>query len=245
MTTWDSEAEVYPDRLRLYVSGPMTGRPGHNAAAFDAATARLRALGHDVINPAEETIRRYGSWEAAAQHPWAAHLLWDLRMIAEGADPASTAGPVDMVVVLPDWESSPGASTEVEWARKLGVTIVDEQLEPVDQAPTRRDVVTAASGAMKADGGKPRLDLVPYLPTLEAAKVLTFGAQKYDDHNWRKGFPFSRIKSSLDRHVGAWWNGEDLDPETGISHLAHARCNIDFLLEFTLTGTGTDDRYKR
>jgi hypothetical protein len=102
--------------------------------------------------------------------------------------------------------------------------------------------VTATSGAVKADGGKRRLDLVPVDPVLDVADVLTFGANKYADRNWEKGFPYGRPYAAAMRHLLAWWNGETNDPETGLSHLAHAATNIMFLLEYAHSGAGEDDR---
>lgn len=100
------------------------------------------------------------------------------------------------------------------------------------------------SSAVKHDDGKPILALLPGEALTEIAKVLTYGASKYEAHNWRGGFVWSRVTSALLRHVFAWLRGEDKDPETGLSHLAHAGCNILFLLTFEVTKTGTDDRYK-
>ena len=83
------------------------------------------------------------------------------------------------------------------------------------------------------------------------AEILAFGAEKYPDdelgrrdYNWRRGFAWSRIYGAVLRHLTAWWDGEDLDPETGKSHLWHAGCDILFLIEFEITKTGRDDRYK-
>jgi hypothetical protein len=42
----------------------------------------------------------------------------------------------------------------------------------------------------------------------------------------------------------AWWRGEDTDPETGLSHLAHAGCCLMFLMEYQRNSWGTDDRLK-
>lgn len=75
----------------------------------------------------------------------------------------------------------------------------------------------------------------------EVAKVMTFGAKKYNAHNWRGGFKYSRLIAAILRHVFAYNSGEKLDPETGLSHLAHAACGIMFLLEFEKTGAGEDD----
>lgn len=75
------------------------------------------------------------------------------------------------------------------------------------------------------------------------ARVLQFGAKKYDSHNWRKGLAWSRVYDALQRHLTAWNDGEDPDPETGLSHLAHAGCCIMFLLEYEVTHRDLDDRY--
>lgn len=95
----------------------------------------------------------------------------------------------------------------------------------------------------KADTEKPRMELLPFLPMLEIAKVLTFGAQKYDAHNWRGGIEQSRLIGAAYRHLGAYNDGEDVDPESGLPHLAHLGCCVMFMLEQHLRGTGRDDRY--
>jgi hypothetical protein len=78
----------------------------------------------------------------------------------------------------------------------------------------------------------------------QTAAVLKFGAQKYAEHNWRAGFAWSRPLSAAMRHITAFNAGEDKDPESGLSHLAHAACCIMFLLEFEKTHPHLDDRYK-
>lgn len=96
----------------------------------------------------------------------------------------------------------------------------------------------------KYDGEKPRVDLLPVYPLLEEAKVLTYGAAKYNARNWEKGFDWSRAYGALLRHLFAFWQGEDIDPESGLHHLAHAKCELDFLFEFTRTHPEFDDRPK-
>lgn len=96
----------------------------------------------------------------------------------------------------------------------------------------------------KDDAGKVRLELLPLESLTEVARVLTFGANKYADHNWRKGFVWSRLIGAALRHTFSFARGEDNDPETGISHLAHATCCLLFLLSFTLTKGGADDRVR-
>lgn len=97
--------------------------------------------------------------------------------------------------------------------------------------------------AIKADENKTRLDLLPLRPLQDVGDILTLGATKYDAHNWRKGMKWSRFYAATLRHLFAWWQGQDLDPESGKSHLAHAACNILFLLEYTYSHKELDDRY--
>lgn len=96
---------------------------------------------------------------------------------------------------------------------------------------------------IKYDGSKIRTDLLSSVAIEEICKVLTYGVQKYGDDNWRYGMRWRRLIGSTFRHLYAFMRGEDNDPETGLSHVAHAGCGIMFLLEYVLTGNGTDDRW--
>ena len=98
--------------------------------------------------------------------------------------------------------------------------------------------------ALKFDTDKLPLNLLSTEAMNQTAAVLKFGAQKYAEHNWRKGFAWSRPLAAAMRHLTAFNDGEDKDPESGLSHLAHAACCIMFLLEFEKTHPELDDRYK-
>ena len=104
-----------------------------------------------------------------------------------------------------------------------------------------REEVPAQEGK-KFDQDKARYDLIPPEVEEAIAKVLTFGASKYGERNWELGMKWGRPYAALRRHMGAWWNGENTDPETGMSHLWHAACCIAFLVAFEARKTGTDDR---
>jgi len=97
--------------------------------------------------------------------------------------------------------------------------------------------------AMKFDNGKPPVHLVDKELILETAKILGYGAEKYEAHNWRMGIPISRYFSAAQRHLLAWNDGEDIDPESGLLHLAHASCNLMFLLYHTKNNPQLDDRF--
>ena len=91
------------------------------------------------------------------------------------------------------------------------------------------------SEGLKYDEEKPRMHLLPPKSTFEVAKVLTFGANKYDEQNWRKLDNLqSRYTSGALRHIFAHMDGETLDVESGLSHLAHAICCLLFKLEIEL-----------
>ncbi len=83
-------------------------------------------------------------------------------------------------------------------------------------------------GGIKYDKDKPRMDLLDYQQLFGIAEVLTYGAEKYSPYNW-KGLKASRIFAALQRHLAAFWSGEDRDPETGLSHLHHAAANLMML----------------
>ena len=95
--------------------------------------------------------------------------------------------------------------------------------EIIDKAPIE------STGGTKHDEGKPRLDLLPSGPLVEIARALEFGSRKYGDNQWRNGFAWSRLYGASLRHLLAHKDGESLDPESKISHLAHAACNLLFL----------------
>jgi hypothetical protein len=84
----------------------------------------------------------------------------------------------------------------------------------------------------KFDGGKLEYGLLPPLALEETVKVLTFGAQKYERDNWQR-VPDSKRRyfDALQRHVWAWKQGEQIDQESGLPHLAHAMCCLMFLYE--------------
>jgi hypothetical protein len=98
--------------------------------------------------------------------------------------------------------------------------------------------------APKFDSGKIRLDLLPIRPMKDVAEVLTIGADKYGANSWREGemIAWSRCYAAAQRHLMQFWSGEDLDQETGKSHLAHAACNLLFMIEHSYINKQGDDR---
>lgn len=98
--------------------------------------------------------------------------------------------------------------------------------------------------AIKHDTGKPDMTYIPNSAMEEIARVFMFGHKKYDSENWAKGFNYRRPAAAALRHVFLWLSGEDVDAESGLTHLAHACCCLVMLIHFQKHGTGKDDRYK-
>lgn len=96
---------------------------------------------------------------------------------------------------------------------------------------------------MKYDSEKIQLELLSTKWLLGVGRVLTFGAKKYASHNWRKGIQQSRLLGASLRHILAYLDGEDLDQESGLSHLFHASCCLMFAAELKETRPDLDDRY--
>jgi hypothetical protein len=97
------------------------------------------------------------------------------------------------------------------------------------------------SEGVKHDQDKLRMDLIPVSGINAVAETLTHGAKKYGDRNWENGLLYSRVYAALLRHLTAWWGGEDIDSESGLSHLSHVATNAFFLVELS-NKEGHDDR---
>jgi len=87
--------------------------------------------------------------------------------------------------------------------------------------------------ALRFNEGKVRYDLVPAWAYEQVARVFTYGAKKYSDHNWRKGMPWSEMIASMERHLQAIKAGEDYnDKDFGLLNSAHLAWNAIALTEY-------------
>jgi len=100
------------------------------------------------------------------------------------------------------------------------------------------------SEGIKYDNEKPPMALLEPEFLEEIARVLGFGANKYAADNWRDGISYRRYISAAYRHLGAFSKGEDLDPESQLTHLGHLGCCIMFLYWISRHNTKMDDRWK-
>ena len=129
--------------FKIYLSGPMRGIPQHNFPAFFEAAEKLRGLGYEVFNPAEadtekgiDTSQSSGLLSDLEEQGFSLFesLGNDLRWICEEADG---------VALLPGWENSNGAKSELYTGLALGLLVatVDEFFYEIDidrLTPARR-----------------------------------------------------------------------------------------------------------
>lgn len=103
---------------------------------------------------------------------------------------------------------------------------------------------TNTDKALHFSEGKEGVDQIPPELLLEWGRVFSYGEQKYARDNWKKGNAFHEFYGSALRHLLRFWQGEDIDPESGLPHLAHALWNVGTLEYYRNHELGTDDRCK-
>lgn len=117
---------------------------------------------------------------------------------------------------------------------------VGEAQEPNEQGETR---TVSATGGEK--GAKLAVfSQIPAGPLTELAEHYGRGAQKYDAHNFRKGYNWSLSIDALSRHLWAFIGGEDIDPETGSKHITAVAWHAIALSSFMDEHPEYDDRYQ-
>jgi hypothetical protein len=100
---------------------------------------------------------------------------------------------------------------------------------------------------VKYDKQKAALGLLPLEVLSPVAEVFSFGAAKYGEFDWYydgKNTEWIRTFSSIQRHLFAWHNGEDIDPDSGLPHLAHATSQLMILMSHVDNHPKMDNRRK-
>lgn len=98
--------------------------------------------------------------------------------------------------------------------------------------------------AAKNDQEKVDLSLIPMISNIEHAKAFMVGEKKYGRYNYCLGHKASQLKAAAQRHLDAWFNGEEFDPKDGQHHLGSAMACCSMILRQQELGTLKDDRYK-
>lgn len=123
-----------------------------------------------------------------------------------------------------DWDSLVELARKQNWE---GIPLTDKQDKILANIDIFTDLVTQEG--IKHDQDKDPWDLLPWNAVKQIVKVLAFGAKKYTPNNWQK-VDSERYFAACIRHLVAYKDGEKTDPESGLSHLAHAGCCVLFML---------------
>jgi hypothetical protein len=92
--------------MRVYLSGPMTGIAEWNFPAFHAEAARLRAMGYEVVSPAEVNPDTSMTWQQC--------LRLDIKALCD----------CDAIALMDGWENSKGAHLELHIAHRIGLRVL-------------------------------------------------------------------------------------------------------------------------
>ena len=106
---------------------------------------------------------------------------------------------------------------------------------------TEKRITNAATGGQKGRKAA-RFELLPWAALAEVAEHYAAGADKYEDHNWRRGCDWSLNFGAMQRHAAAFWEGEDVDPDTGSPHMAAITFHALALLTYMREHPELDDR---
>ena len=98
-------------------------------------------------------------------------------------------------------------------------------------------------GGSKFDQGKPRISLIPKEAIWATARAMSYGEKKYGTHNFRNGISYSRLADACMRHLTVWLEGENIDKESGNSHLDHALASLAMLAFMAEHRKDMDDRW--
>jgi len=175
-------------------------------------------------------------------------------------------------LLRPDKTQHLVSSDQATCKRCLTIYAEDNAPIKVEITTQKKEIrTTSATGGQKGVK-EARLDLVPVGPLLELGVLFSRGARKYAEHQWRRGYEWSKAYSALQRHALAWQSGLDYDvcsndpqgcqhvnadgnpftppaPDTcynhtGAHHLTAVAWHCFTLLEFKDTHPDHDDRYK-
>lgn len=133
-------------------------------------------------------------------------------------------------LVLGTEDNAPDFDAAPDYADLIAHRVPKDSYEAT-QHELKLNHVAIVDKGVKHDSGKPRFSLLPLKQIETVVAVLEYGAIKYAPGNWQKvENPRDRYFDAAMRHVFAWRNGEKLDPETQLPHLAHAVCCLLFLM---------------
>lgn len=133
-----------------------------------------------------------------------------------------------------DWSQTNECDIDIVAYRVIDRAVSDYSFEANTKPSNPKDIVGVRKAPMSTVSG----------PVLAEIGVgMLEGAAKYGRHNYRiVGVRSSVYYDATMRHLLSWWEGEDIDPESGMPHVAKAITSLVVLRDAQIQGTVTDDR---
>lgn len=141
-------------------------------------------------------------------------------------------------------------SDDVDAANREAVAVLKQQLvgeldklAPVNLKIPPQSKATTANPKDLFGAVKVSLTKLPAIGVLHGAHAMMDGARKYGPYNWRdKKVIASIYADAVQRHVLAWFEGQETAADSGVHHLGHAIACCALLLDAQATGNLIDDR---
>lgn len=225
----------------------MRGYDQYNFPAFYAMAENLLAAGFEPVNPADLDRRDGFKIESLPKdHDFSGYPAgMDAEQVVR-RDLIAIMGCAGYVA-LPGYHKSKGATAEksvFDWrcAKRLVLNSGGQFVQVANDLPPESDI-DETNPKDRLGLKKAPLRLVPWVSIVQLARVMKLGADKYGEVNWREKKPRTTVyfEAAL-RHLLAYADGQDADPESGESHLAHVMANMAILLDAQSCSCLLDDR---
>jgi ribosomal protein L24 len=130
------------------------------------------------------------------------------------------------------------ATDEVRLSDKAETVVKLDSCEVVSVTETKPTNPKDSLGVKKAP-----LHCIPFPPLFEVGLAMLEGGRKYGSHNYRAmGVKSSVYFDAAMRHIASWWEGEDIDSDSGLPHIVKAIACLLVLRDSQLIGNYEDDR---
>lgn len=222
---------------------------GFNADPLDGVTEIVD------FHAGQELDERSSGWERLKAALWPTPRLWETNDVifdGESFDPFDHGESFDPFDHGDDCEwCHPEPALVVGYGTDTFVLNVDPALDAAMDPRSEPDVEWTGDKEYRVvnpdTGGEKgqklaRFDLIPANVVTQLAEHYGKGALKYKDRNWERGYQWSLSFAAAMRHLWAFWNGQDIDPETGTLHVVSAAWHCFALADFHRTHPKMDDR---
>jgi hypothetical protein len=231
---------------RTYIAGPMRGIPFFNFPKFFDVESLLSQKGYYTINPARlDEEAGYDIMALPDDTDWT-QVPPDFDFEACRKRDIEAIETCEAIYLLDGWMSSKGALAEKAYAEWMGLEVLYE-VEPtrfVDKGAVIDSTYEKETNPKDAIGSnKIPLHLWPTTASIMGSLGMLNGMLKYGRSNFRAiGIRASIYYDACRRHLDAWFEGEECDPDDGVPHLSAAIACLAIIIDALAADKLNDDR---